>query len=39
MAKTDIGPPDYRLMLPEIIKRNYPLVNIFGSKFFFLSIT
>ena len=23
MAKTDIGPPDYRLMLPEIIKKNY----------------
>lgn len=23
MAKTDIGPPDYRLMLPEVIKRNY----------------
>jgi len=23
MARTDIGPPDFRTMLPEIIKRNY----------------
>lgn len=23
MIKTDIGPPDYRLMIPEVIKRNY----------------
>jgi sulfite reductase beta subunit len=23
MAKTDIGPPDYRQMLPEVIKKNY----------------
>ena len=23
MAKTDIGPPDYRLMLPDVIKKNY----------------
>ncbi len=22
-AKTDIGPPDYRTMLPPIIKENY----------------
>jgi len=23
MAKTDIGPPDFREMLPEVIKKNY----------------
>ncbi|MFC1925828.1 dissimilatory-type sulfite reductase subunit beta [Chloroflexota bacterium] len=23
MAKTDIGPPDYKTMLPEVIKKNY----------------
>jgi sulfite reductase beta subunit len=23
MPKTDIGPPDYKLMLPEVIKKNY----------------
>ena len=23
MARTDIGPPDYREMLPEVIKNNY----------------
>jgi len=23
MGRTDIGPPDYREMLPEVIKKNY----------------
>ena len=23
MAKTDIGPPDYKTMLPPVIQRNY----------------
>jgi len=23
MSKTDIGPPDFRQMLPEVIKKNY----------------